>query len=340
MSRKTPFAALVATVFSLGACHRAPDPDYLRDYARAHDLIDTYRGKGDVLEQANSILDGLLKREPDFPHAHVEMARLLMTRGHMVGDRFTPGTLENSERELRTAISLDQTFCDGHIVLGHVLYRMHRYPDALQALDRADALACENPWRLMNRLEVDMQLQRLDEASDTLAKLKAVAATSPGDLHSTIENRVLGAQMWIAFSKGNQAEMLEQIRAQLKLTSEGDAWGMGNAASSFVLAGAFDEAIMAAREALHRMQYGAAERTLGVALFGASLWRDSHPPPAQQSTSADEWAEAESLVDFNDASKDLWGSLANRDVAFRALLQSKIADYRSDNKARETGLGK
>ena len=48
---------------------------------------------------------------------------------------------------------------------------------------------------------------------------------------------------------------------------------MGNAASSFVLAGAFDEAIMAAREALHRMQYGAAERTLGVALFGASLWR-------------------------------------------------------------------
>ena len=67
----------------------------------------------------------------------------------------------------------------------------------------------------MNRLDVDMQLQRLDEASDTLAKLKAVAATSPGDLHSTNENRVLGAQMWIAFSKGKQAEMLEQIRAQL-----------------------------------------------------------------------------------------------------------------------------
>jgi hypothetical protein len=79
------------------------------------------------------------------------------------------------------------------------------------------------------------------------------------------------------------------------------------------------------------MEYGAAEHSLGVALFGKAIWDSSRPGANGNPRAAQEWADAESRADFGDASKILWGSLANRDSAFRALLQAKIAEYRRPN---------
>ena len=341
MNRKIATAILISIAFHLNACHRTPNADYLRDYAQAHDLIDSYHGNVDKLDRADLIIDALLKSHPEFPHAHVEKARLLMNRGYFVGNRYAPGTLEKSEQELRTAISLDPDFCDSHIVLGYVLYQMHKYSDALKALGHADDLACANPWRLMNRVDVDLALQHYDEAAKVLDEVPAAIGSSPPALRYVMQEKALEAQIWIAFSKGNQADTLDRVREEVKFLRPDDAWGMGNASSSFVLAGAFDEAIAAAREALRRMHYSAAEHTLGVALFGDSLWRSSHPQSSQENpTPTDEWLQAESLVDFDVASKELWGSLANHDLAFRKLLQQKIMDDRVSEKQQETGPNK
>lgn len=254
------------------------------------------------------------------------MARLLMKRDHIVSERFVPGTLQKAEQELRTAISLDENFCDAHVVLGYLLYLTHKYPDALQELDRADALACASPWRLMNRIDVDMALRRFDDASSALAKVPATLENVTPTLRASIETKARMTQVWIAFNKGDQAGMLEPLRQEVKLAPPDDAWSIGNAAQSFMLAGAFEEAADTAREALRRRNYGAAQQTLGVALFGDSLWRSSRGASTQDQRAVDEWTEAESLVEFGDAGKQLWGSLANRDVAFRALLQTKIAE--------------
>jgi tetratricopeptide (TPR) repeat protein len=252
----------------------------------------------------------------------------LIKKGHLVGERFEPGTLENAERELRTAISLDADFCEAHVVLGHVLGLMHRYPDALQALDRADTLSCPTPWRLMNRVDVDFALQQFDAAKAALDKVPATLANATPILRATIQGRELSDRVWIAYQQGDKDAMLGYLHEQLKAAPDGNAWSIGDTVPSFVLAGAFDEAINAAHEALRRMEYGAAERSLGVALFGKAIWESSRPGANGDPRTTPEWADAESRADFVDASKILWGSLANRDRAFRALLQAKITEYR------------
>jgi tetratricopeptide (TPR) repeat protein len=327
---------LVASLLGVSGCHRAPDSDYLRDYALARDLIDTYHGNGDELYRARLLVDTLLKKRPDLPQAHVEQARLLMNRGHMVGDKFEPGTLENAVEELHTAISLDADFCDAHVVLSHVLYRMHRYPDALQALDRADALSCPTPWRVINRVEVDLALQRFNDAEAALGNVPATLANSTPSLRATIENRVLSDRVWIAYQKGDRDGILNYLREQLKAASADDAWSVGNTVPNFVLAGSFDEAVSAAHEALRRMNYPAAERSLGVALLGKAIWDSSRVGANGNPTTAPEWTEAETHADFVDAGKELWGSLANRDNAFRALLQAKLSEYKKPTQRRDS----
>jgi len=198
----------LASAAGISACHRAPDPDYLRDYALAHDLLDGYHGNGPELVNAQTLVDALIEKHPDLPHAHVEKARLLIKKGHLVGERFEPGTLENAERELRMAISLDNDFCDAHVVLGHVLGLMHRYPDALQALDRADTLSCPTPWRLMNRVDIDFELQRFDDARAALDKVPATLANATPMLRATIEGRILNDRVWIAYQHGDKDAML------------------------------------------------------------------------------------------------------------------------------------
>jgi hypothetical protein len=149
-------------------------------------------------------------------------------------------------------------------------------------------------------------------------------------LRATIEGRALKHRAWIAYSEGNREAMLGYVRDQLKAAPDGDAWAVGNTVASFTRAGAFDEAIDAAHEALRRMQYGAAEESLGVALYGKALWQSSRPGARNgDPRTAPEWVEAEGLADFIEAGKELWGSLANRDPAFRALLQAEIAKYRT-----------
>ena len=148
--RSTKFLFLVFFAAASG-CHRSPDPDYLRDYAKAQALIDDYSGDDGVLDEAQGLIDTLLQSKPQWPHAHVEKARLLLNQGHIRGDQFREETLANAETELRTAISLDDAFCDAHVVLAHTLYRMKRYPEAVTELDRSDAAACPTPWRSSRR---------------------------------------------------------------------------------------------------------------------------------------------------------------------------------------------
>ena len=326
-------AAIVGAIV-LSACHKAPDAEYLRDYNQAHDLIDEYQGNSARLDQAESTLTSLIERRPDLPHAHVEMSRIIMNRGHIVSSDYRRGALANAEAELNKAVALDPKFCDAHIVLGHLYFRERRYGDALKALDDADALACSSPWSLINRAQVDLDLQKFDDAAAALAKVPAANADSPPAQKRTIQTRALSAQIWIAFSKGNQEEMIARTREQLALVPPDNAWDVGNASVSFQQAGAFEDAIETAREALRRMHYGAAEHSLGVALYGDSLWRSSRVKgTVEDSKAKEEWAEAESLVSFADAGKILWGSLANRDVAFRSLLQTKLTATQPDRPA-------
>lgn len=329
LSRNRFFQALLSVCIGLVACHRTPDAGYLHDYAEANALLDGYRGKSGELARAQTLIDGMLGQQPDFAHAHVAKARLIMNRSHISGADYLPGALDAAEQQLRTALALDGEFCDAHVVLGHTLFRQKRYPDALSALDRADALRCPGPWRLINRADVYMELQRYDEARQVFERIPAALVDASPALRNTIETRVLGGRISMAYQLGDQSEMLARVREQLKAAPPGDAWAVGNPASSFVLAGAFDEAIDAAREALRRMEYGAAEHTLGTALYGDALWRRSRPGAGDDARASEEWSEAATLLGFDDASKDLWRSLANRDVAFRTLLQNAMAQQRA-----------
>jgi tetratricopeptide (TPR) repeat protein len=332
----------IAVIFSLclSACHRAPDDSYLQDLKHATDLLDAYAGKGDDLDLAAALLGHMIERRPDLPHAFVEQSRLEIKRGHLISNEFRTGTLEKAQSKLDTAISLDADYCDAYVYLGYLQYLKKQYAEALTALDRADTLACATPWRILNRNSVYMALQRYDDAKLLLDQVPVATIESPASTRMVYHN-VLTSKIWLAYSQGDQPSMLMAIHEMIALTPADHAWGIGDAAANLVQAGAFEEAVSTARKALQRMRYGAAEHTLGVALYGASLWHSSHLLMAHPDASpAQEWDEAESLASFDDAANLLWGSLANRDIPFRTLLQDRMLKARAEHEREEHSAGK
>jgi tetratricopeptide (TPR) repeat protein len=319
------------------SCSRLSDSDYLQGYVDANNLIDSYKGRGEALEQAAQIVTELGDKRPDLPHSYVARARLGMYGIHVDRGWFAEffGADDSPEYLLKEALSADPKFCDAQAYLGHVYYKQERYAESLQALDEAEQLSCSNEWRSVYRADAELIRQHFDQADTYLARVPAVdRSASESERNRYV--RALGISINIAFWRGDRERMRQGIAQQLALISEGDAWGLANAASSQVQTGDFDDAIANARKALDLMEFGAAKESLGTALFGSWLWRNSHGQ-GNLEEDARIWSEAESFITFKDALQKLWISLANRDLAYRYLLQQRVEDDRAQQHSAGTG---
>ena len=309
-------------VWLLVSCQRPPDATYLRGYEEARDILDAYRGRKEELARVAVILKGLLETDPQQPHAYVAMARLRLDGGPPVGDP-NPGP----DQLLDKALALDPDFCDAHVIKGRLYFIQDRLADALEVLDRAERLRCKSPWQFIHRAQVYIELQRYGEAATTLERVAVATPESDGSARA-VYVRALASKIWLAFVRSDRDTMQKLSREELSLLDGDNAWVFGNVAWSLIDAGIFDEAISDAREALRRMQYSNAEHALGTALYGASLWTETHPRDRSASASSQQqWKEAQTLLDFKEAGATLWGSLANHDAEFRRALQARIREH-------------
>ena len=309
------FLVAFSSCLNITACYRPPDETDLQDYRSASALVDSYRGVDDVMLRAQSVTKELLRRRPDLPHGYVAQARIFLSGVSVSAEYVDPKDL------LHTAIGLDSSFCDAYTYLGRVLYRERRYADALDALETAERLRCENEWRAVYHAEVFGALEQTDREEEALDRVPPVDAHAEISVR-TVYLRALGLRANLLFWKGDKAAVLATVRKQLELIDSSDAWGHANAASSLLEAGDFDQAADEARAALKIRTFGYAETLLATALYGQWLWHHSHD--SQDIDLAKTWTEAESLLPFRRALEQLWSSLANRDLKYRYLLLDTV----------------
>ena len=145
--------------FDLLASKIESDSDQIEKmYQKAYRLIDTNKKKNIIY--AKTILDKIIADDPDFTRAYIELARYYMK----TAKSFKVDGLENAERVLLLAKSIDPDLADTMVLLGYVYTHMEKFEEAVVEFERADQLGTDNLWLYANWGELYSKQEYLDEA--------------------------------------------------------------------------------------------------------------------------------------------------------------------------------
>lgn len=110
-------------------------------YEEAYQLIDTSLGRN--LERARNILEELIRINPNYPRAYLELARYHMKTNW-------PKGLLKAESLILTAVDIDPKLADSHVLLGYVYTNLGRFEQAEQEYLLAEKLGTDNLWLYAN----------------------------------------------------------------------------------------------------------------------------------------------------------------------------------------------
>jgi tetratricopeptide (TPR) repeat protein len=265
-------------LFAEGAVS-APDPKIEAAIRQAKDLLDSWSGQRDILDQAKEILDRVLIREPENYHAIKELARYHIMNGYLhskpktngrnvytVG-QFRPGTLEQAEVTLRNALRINPNFAEAYILLGHVYTQKERLKEAREALAKAEAIGTDDPWLHLNWAAVHTAAGELEAASNRYQVVLKSGTKNQKALVTAYSFQIEHHKRLGEFEKAND---LYKTLCEMEPTN---AWIRGNHADLLRRElGRYDEALARAREALRIMNYGVGRGILAMCLY--AKWAD------------------------------------------------------------------
>lgn len=272
---------LVLWISFTGAALGAQDPSTGSkvDAGQIKNLLDTWQGDDEVLNQAKGMLDTILAKNPRDHRALIQLSRYYLMNGYISSatrsngrnrfriGRYEPGTLERAEKILREALQIKAGDADCYVLLGNIFIEQQRLKEAREALVRAETIGTDNPWLHLNWAVLLRVIGDADKAAD---RCKNVLKSD------TKEKKAIRAARALLIDyhedRGEYKEVDNYYRQICKMNPP-DAWTRGNYADFLRRdMGKFDEAIKYARESLSIMDYGVGRRILAFCLY--AKWAD------------------------------------------------------------------
>lgn len=270
---------LAALTLSTPAQSDSPDENVNTEVKAARQLLDSWSGQPELLEQAREILTRVLQANPKNYLALRELARYQIKAGYINGryvqyktnvytvGNFEPGTLEKAEATIRNAIRINPRFAEGYELLGHIQLQQTRLDEAEKSLAQAEALGPDDPWIQLNWATLDLAKGEHDAAEK---RWQSVLQNKTADTHAKSSAYGFLIDSYIRAGKHDKAITL--YKDQIRLNPD-NAWLRGNFAGYLSeTLGRNDEAITQARAALRIMDYGMGHRILAMALY--RKWAD------------------------------------------------------------------
>ena len=263
-------------IFNSSGAHPAPpSQEKIRaEVAAATKLLDAWAGNPDILEQARQKLQWALEVDHQNFLAQAEMARYLMADGYIKSrptrfgkysnyyteGEYTPGTLEQAQAFVLSAIQVNPSFADGYVLLGYIQIQRRDLDEAEKSLTKAESLGTNNPW-------LDLNWALLNRITDNNAayesRLRRVLQSDTAGVEAKSEAYEYLTSDYIEAGSHDKAVALYEKRIK---QDPANAWLRGNFAGYLSQIGRYDEAISQARSALQIMDYGIGRRALATAL--------------------------------------------------------------------------
>lgn len=243
------------------------------------DLLDSWSGQPEILEEANKKLSEILNKYPKNYYALLQLARYQLKNGYInttsgryksynfeVGN-YDPGTLDTAKTTVLKAISINPSVADGYVLLASIQMDKSQLDDAEKSLNQAEAIGTKDPWLQLTWAELN---QARGEYSAAEIRYKRVLNSD------TKDNKAKSASLiyLINSSKrvGSSDQAVRLYKKYLELNPS-NAWVRGEFAGYLnSTLGRNDEAVFQAQKALKIMDYGVGKRILAMALYGK--WAD------------------------------------------------------------------
>ena len=247
-----------------------------RAYADAMDLVDSYAGRPEPLDQAETRLRAMSKANPRSALAYAGLGRVAFRRGMRTTDDYDPAALKTATEMADKAIAIDPALADAYCVRGSAALEAKDIVGARAASAKALELAPHSPRAILLAAHLDISDGDLAGAEKALRDM----LTRPLDPKSASWALEVLSEVYEKMGDYDAAD--QAYRDEIEITPD-DAWTKGNYASFLIRKGDYDGAIAMAKKALAQMDYGAAHRTLAKAHCAKgeeALWDRNDPGAA------------------------------------------------------------
>ncbi len=240
--------------------YSAENPQLFELLNQAQQLLNSWRGRSEVLNKAENLLSKIIATDDEFAPAYREYGRLLIMSAYKNNQHSVVGLLYSAESVINYSIELEPGYADAYVLLGHLYTKLHRYSAAKVALEKASELGTSSPWLHNNWANFYMDVGNPVKAMEHFEKV----AFSPIQNAKAKISAVRGlAKIYARNGHHEKAKVLYEQAIQLEPHS---AWAWGNYAGQLLFVyGDIDDAIIKAEKALSIMDYGLARLTLASA---------------------------------------------------------------------------
>ncbi|HEY2364931.1 MAG TPA: hypothetical protein VGH87_01050, partial [Polyangiaceae bacterium] len=132
LARKTAHAELPAITLAPPGAPPAATPEQ-RTYNAAMDLVNSYAGNTELLDEADAKLKPMLAANPRSALAYVGVGEVTFARGMRTSNDYDPAALETARAMADKAIAIDASLVDAHLLRGSVAYKRKDYAAARAA---------------------------------------------------------------------------------------------------------------------------------------------------------------------------------------------------------------
>ncbi len=250
-----------------------------QDVKAAGELLNSWHGEGQLLEQAQQKLAEALKLDPQSYFAFKELARLQIMAGYInsrnvkngtyfytIGN-YAPGTLDTAETLARESIRINPSFAEGYVYLGYIQLEQTKLDDAAKSLAQAEILGTDDPWLQLNWASLNNARGEFSAATERWQRVLKSGTSNKKALSSAY-----GFLIESYKQSGDTSKVVALYKEQIKLRPT-NAWLRGEYADYLsATLGRNDEAIEQANAALKVMDYGMGRRILAFAIY--RKWAD------------------------------------------------------------------
>jgi tetratricopeptide (TPR) repeat protein len=249
-------------ISSIDKKYLAKNSELFSQFDQVRELLNSWGGQREKLQQADSILRKILKQDPKYAPAYREYGRLYIMAGYVNYDKFQEGSLDPSEQSILKSLEIEPEYADSYVLLGHLYTVMKRYNEAHASLQKAEEIGTETPWLQLNWADLHKHLREYDAA---MKRFQFVVKKGTSN-RKAYANALSGVTtMHIYFNEYSEAN--NGYKRQLEYSPD-DAWTWGNY-SSFLLFSYkdVDGAIKKGRKAIQIMNYGMGRFILSCSLY-------------------------------------------------------------------------
>jgi len=255
----------------LASSHAGPLSDAQR-IAMARDLNDNYYGQPGHLARAAELLQPVMLKKVVPAAAYMEASFLTYQGGHIVSEKFAPGTLELSEYLVDRALAMEPSNVRAISMKTMLLLKARRSEEFVATANRGLKLDPNDLW--LNLQMADYYRER-KQTQQALKIWDAFYDRGPGrDSEQKRAFCYATLKLLDVWGAPNNGGRMREFAARADAARHpDDAWTLGEISRQFTFATLFDDAIAYGKKSLAVMNYGIGRLQLAVAWYGKAAQR-------------------------------------------------------------------